>query len=112
MTFSEFKEKYKYTLKHYPDTSALFEKSDKITVTTITENKNGTKWTASEPSKIENNVDYIYYFNTVDAIPFFKNLGGYERVSNAYTKYGYIPVKLVSISPDKNTRITREFKFK
>ena len=33
------------------------------------------------------------------------------QLSNAYTKHGYIPVKLVSISPDKNTRITREFIF-
>lgn len=111
MTFSEFKEKYQYTLRHYPDTSALFEKSDKITVETTTENKHGTKWMASETPTIEN-VDYIYYFNTIDAMPFFKNLGGYERVSNAYTKHGYIPVKLVSISPDKNTRVTRIFKFK
>lgn len=109
MTYSEFKEKYAYTLKHYPDTSALFKKFDKITVETTTENKHGTKW-ITEASKTEN-VDYIYYFNTIDAIPFFKNLGGYERVSNAYTKHGYIPVKLVSISPDKNTRVTRIFKF-
>lgn len=111
MLYSEFKKKYVYTLKHYPDTSALFEKSDKITVETTTENKHGTKWVASEAPTIEN-VDYIYYFNTIDAIPFFKNLGGYERVSNAYTKHGYIPVKLVSISPDRNTRVTRIFKFK
>lgn len=110
MLYSEFRKKYAYILKHYPDTSALFEKSNKITVTTTSENKSGKKWTM-EASETEN-IDYIYYFNIVNAIPFFKNLGGYERVSNACTKYGYIPVKLVSISPDKNTRITREFKFK
>ena len=94
MTYSEFKKSYSVTLKHYPDTSALFE----------VENAGKCKITTEE-------MTFNYYFNILESIPFFRNLGGYERVTNAYTKHGYIPVKLISISPDGNTRITREFIF-
>ena len=109
MTYSDFKNSYRVTLKHYPATSALFEVKNVGECKITTENKDGRHWKASEVKTEE--MSFEYYFNTLEAIPFFRNLGAYERVTNAYTKHGYIPVRLVSISPDGNTRVTREFIF-
>ena len=109
MTYSEFKKSYSVTLKRYPDTSALFEVENAGKCKITTERRNGKRWTASDITTEA--MTFEYYFNTLESIPFFRNLGGYERVTRAYTKHGYIPVKLISISPDGNTRITREFIF-
>ena len=46
----------------------------------------------------------------ISSIPFFRNLGGSERVTKGYTIAGYIPVELSSISPDKKTKIIRKFR--
>ena len=48
--------------------------------------------------------------NIISSIPFFRNLGGSERVTKGYTIAGFIPVELSSISPDKETKIVRKFK--
>lgn len=67
------------------------------------------RWVTS--SKKAENFTGENYLNTVESIPFFKNLGGTERVSKAYTKYGLIPVGIISTSPDKNKRTIRKFSF-
>ena len=46
----------------------------------------------------------------ISSIPFFRDLGGSERVTKGYTVAGYIPVELSSISPSKETKIVRSFK--
>ena len=46
----------------------------------------------------------------ISSIPFFRDLGGSERVTKGYTIAGYIPVELSSISPSKETKIVRSFK--
>ena len=46
----------------------------------------------------------------ISSIPFFRNLGGSERVTKGYTIAGYIPVELSSISPNRETKIVRSFK--
>ena len=46
----------------------------------------------------------------ISSIPFFKDLGGSERVTKGYTIAGYIPVELSSISPSRETKIVRSFK--
>ena len=46
----------------------------------------------------------------ISSIPFFRNLGGSERVTKGYTIAGYIPVELSSISPSRETKIVRSFK--
>ena len=46
----------------------------------------------------------------ISSIPFFRDLGGSERVTKGYTIAGYIPVELSSISPEKKTKIVRSFK--
>lgn len=38
---------------------------------------------------------------------FFKSLGGIERTYKSYTLAGYIPTKLVSVSPNKEIKIVR-----
>ena len=46
----------------------------------------------------------------ISSIPFFRDLGGSERVTKGYTVGGYIPVELSSISPSRETKIVRSFK--
>ena len=46
----------------------------------------------------------------ISSIPFFRDLGGSERVTKGYTVAGYIPVELSSISPSRETKIIRSFK--
>ena len=48
------------------------------------------------------------YDNIFSSIDFFKSLGGNERIYKNYTLAGYIPTKLVSISPDKEIKIIRK----
>ena len=43
---------------------------------------------------------------------FFRSLGGYERATKTYTRVGYIVTSLVSISPDRTTKIVRTIKVK
>lgn len=45
-------------------------------------------------------------------IKFFRRLGGSESVTKNYTSLGYIPVKIISTSPDKNEKVIREFEIK
>lgn len=47
-----------------------------------------------------------------DTCKWFRKLGGIETVTRAYTCAGYVPVKLVSTSPDRETKKVREFTFK
>lgn len=55
------------------------------------------------------------YANYVDSIQFFQGFfdGGKqnERVEYGHTIVGYIPIKIVSISPDGQQKITRTFFF-
>ena len=46
----------------------------------------------------------------ISSLPFFRDLGGSERVTKGYTIAGYIPVELSSISPSRETKIVRSFK--
>ena len=109
MTYSEFRNTYKWTLKKYPDTYGLFNNGNTICCVTINYEKIGSRW--RETSHEKKTVDWQYYMNTVDAIPFFRDLGGKEAVRMSYTTAGYIPVFISSISPDATMKITREFSF-
>lgn len=40
---------------------------------------------------------------------FFRRLGGTERVERAYTHRGLQPIKLTSISPDRQTKYVRKW---
>ena len=71
--------------------------------------KKGSKWVLK--NSIEKNITNDNYNNVFNSIQFFKNLGGSEKVYKNYTYAGYIPTKLVSISPDKQTKIIRNYEF-
>lgn len=108
MTYAEFKKTYAYALKHFPSVSSI-ELDAPVAVSVEKQEKIGGRWITST-EKVENFTGENY-LNAVEAIPFFKNLGGSEKVSKAYTKYGLIPIEIVSTSPDKNERTIRKFSF-
>ena len=108
MTYDEMKREYKFTLKNYPAVSNLFE-STNIICTTTKEIKNGSRWTAENTTT--ETIDGEYYVNCIESIPFFRSLDGKERVIKAYTKFGYVPVKIISISPNGLNKTVREFTF-
>ena len=112
MNYNEFRKTYNWTLKHYSGTHELYN-SDFYGlllghVTIRKYEKRGTRWYLVSESRED--VTPAYYFNTVDAIPFFKALGGSERVSCGYCVRGYVPLEISSISPDKTMKTVREFK--
>lgn len=111
MTYSEFKETYRYMVREYPSTTGIFSDTPEknIILTETHFEKHGTKWKETD-SKTES-VDFITYANTVDAIPFFRGLGGREIVKQTYTKRGYIPTEINSISPSRTEKTVRRFKF-
>jgi len=53
-----------------------------------------------------NTINAEYYANSISAIGWFK-----DRVTRSYTMAGYIATRLSALSPDKKTRIVREYRF-
>lgn len=112
MTYSEFRNKYAWTLKNYSGTYELYFSDfydcmiGKVTETRY--EKRGGKW--YKTSEKREDVTPAYYFNTIDAIPFFRGLGGYERVYCGYCVRGYVPLEITSISPDRKEKTVRVFK--
>ena len=43
--------------------------------------------------------------------PMMKRLGGTEHLTRSYTPQGYMPVKLVSKSPDRQQKTVRTFEY-
>ena len=81
------------------------------TVYEKTKNGAGKTWSKT-PTKVERiEVAEEYYKNIFDpkTIKFMKSLGGSERVIKGYNCEGYVPVELISISPDRSTKIVRRF---
>ena len=74
-----------------------------------TQEKQGSRWVTIETET--KTISKSYYNNITDerAIRFFRNLGGIETVQRNYTKMGYIPVRILSTSPNRETRIIRTF---
>lgn len=87
---------------------------------TITETKTeyiknpDTKTTYIEMNKEVNEIfDKDHYLTTNDnTIKYFRRFGGKETVTRGYTCAGFKVVKLISTSPDKESKIVREYKFK
>lgn len=59
------------------------------------------------------NIDFKQYNNITsdDTLKWFRRLGGSETATRNYTSRGYNVTKLISTSPDKSTRVIREFNF-
>ena len=47
-----------------------------------------------------------------DTVKWFRRIGGKETVQRSYTNAGYLVTKLISTSPDKQTKVVREYEFK
>ena len=84
----------------------------KITMieTTFEKTESGKSWRKKPINEVTKEIQFEEYFNYLSSVEFFKNLGGYERVEKFYTYAGYIPCRLTSISPNKETKIIRVFK--
>lgn len=111
-TYMEIRETYKRLFNKYPHTINLYNGKEEKVIPYKVENfeKVGNRWKLTE-EKTEM-VTYINYFNVVDpaATQFFKNLGGIEKNTvRAVVGYGYIPVKVESISPDRQNKTVRRF---
>lgn len=112
MTYKEFQETYSYARKMWPDVYMIF--SDNMDEKICTEKKTeyvkvGSRW--KKENETTESFSRRYYMNCVDAVPFFRRLGGIEHVSKSYTPYGLIPVSISSISPDGTEKVVREFVF-
>lgn len=82
-----------------------------LTETRLSKNPN-TKTTYVVESKKVEPITEKQYNLYIDSVSFFRRLGGTESLQRAYTCYGYKVYKLTSKSPDKQTKVIREFKFK
>lgn len=110
MPYIEFCKKFHHTLKRYPGMECTYNPHYAYEVTTTKYYKIGSKWHEKTEEKTVETVPGNYYMNMIDAIPFFRNLGGSERVQMGYTLAGYIPTQLSSISPDGKEKVLRKFK--
>lgn len=79
----------------------------KITQTITTYNNGQLK--ATEVKEITQNEYNL--LTDKDTISFFRKLGGTETVKRHYTNQGYKITYLSSISPNKEIKIVRNFKF-
>ena len=108
MTYKELYTKYRKVLRAYPGSGNLCGIPGEIgKATTIRYEKAGSRW--REVSRETEDITSDYYLNSVTAMPFFRALGGYERAEMGYSVLGYLPLRLTSISPDRQQRTIREF---
>lgn len=112
MTYEEFKSTYKWTTKNYPGTNTFCGLMEKEcgTVEKIEYERVGDRW--KMVNKTEEPFTGKFSMNSVEAVPFFRRLGGTERVTKSYTPYGYVPVTIISTSPDGFTKVARNYHFK
>ena len=85
-----------------------------LTTKTYERTESGKNW-KNKPSQVKmTTIDQKTYNNifSKETQRFFRNLGGYERATKSYTSAGYIITSLVSISPDRTTKIVRSIKVK
>ena len=81
----------------------------KITLTKETYKKEGRKNFPKNPLEVTTEeITTEEYDNIFSSINFFKTLGGTERIYKSYTIAGYIPTRLVSVSPNKETKVIRK----
>lgn len=82
-----------------------------IMITETFEKNPNTKTTFNKIETEEREIEEKQYNNVVNSSPFFRRLGGSETAQREYTCRGYKIVKLISMSPDRKTKVVRHFKF-
>lgn len=81
----------------------------KLTLTKEEYRKEGRKNFPKNPLEVTTEeITTEEYDNIFSSINFFKTLGGTERIYKSYTLAGYIPTRLVSVSPNKETKVIRK----
>ena len=83
-----------------------------LTETRLTKNPN-TKTTYTVDSTEVSEVTKKQHSLTTndDTCKFFRRLGGSETKQMNYTCLGYVCTKLISTSPDRQTKVVREYEF-
>ena len=112
MTHEEFQKEYRYSKRMWPDVCMINsgDMSEKIaTVETTYYDKVGSRW--KQTDGYTEDVSREWYMNCIEAVPFFRNMGGSERITKSYTPYGLIPVRISSCSPNRMRKVVREFRF-
>jgi hypothetical protein len=105
-TYTEFCElvnSYKKAFKKCNvNASVLCDLQNNYVITETITYKEGRKVSSRETKVISTE----YFGNVLTAALFFN-----DRIEKAYTIAGYIPVKLTAVSPDKKTRVIREYTY-
>lgn len=81
-----------------------------MTLTKLVKNPD-TKTTYIVEEITEETITEQTYRNIVSSSKFFRRLGGSETHTRAYTCRGYNTIRLTSVSPNRQDKIIREFKF-
>ena len=110
MMYSTFCKTYPFISKNYPATSYIYDTSETFGMIETRYTKRGSRWIITEEKPLTN-ISAEQYCNIFDAVPFFRRLGGWEKVDTKYTRFGKIPFRVYSISPDRKTRVIREIYF-
>ena len=105
-TYNEFHElvnSYKKAFKKCNvNASVLSDLQNNYIISETITYKEGRKVTSRETKVISAE----YFGNVLTAVLFFN-----DRIEKGYTMAGYLPVKLTAISPDKKTRVIREYTY-
>ena len=112
MTYAEWKKDYSWMIKKYPGTDRIYGRNMEEKLGTqyrIEYAKVGSRWKLVR--KQTESFNRIQYANTLDAVPFFRGLGGRETVTCGYCKLAYLPLEIVSLSPDRSVKVVRQFVF-
>jgi hypothetical protein len=86
----------------------------RIELTEVRMEKNpNTKTTFNVVSESNRVITEQNYKNIIsdDWVKFMRRLGGVETITRGYTSAGYLVVRLVSTSPDRQSKTIREFDF-
>lgn len=73
--------------------------------------KVGTKTVWNLIDKETKTINNEQYKNIVDAKGFFKRLGGSESHTKPYSRNGFCVTKIISVSPDKQSKMVKLFTF-
>lgn len=106
-TSANYRNTYKKLFSKYNLTENLVYSDVLIIETKETYEKLGRKSFPNKPTLTEYSaIGLEHYLNGITGILFF-----HDMVKSSYTKWGFIPYRMACISPDKSTRIVRNFDY-
>ena len=81
---------------------------------TFIKTASGRSWKSKPETSETETITADFYKNYIESVPFFNNFG-YGASCRAYSGYcvaGYIPLKVVTVSPNQEKKIVATFCFK